>query len=142
MDEPKQRPKVGIGVYILNNKNQLLLMLRKNITGAGKWCPPGGHLENGEQLLTCVQRETKEEAGLDIQEAELWAVNNNIMGPDRHYVNLDYLATKWSGEPQNMEPEKCEKIEWFNLENLPYPLLEPTENFFKKFLESFKKLKQ
>jgi 8-oxo-dGTP diphosphatase len=126
----KQRPKIGIGVYILNAENQILLMLRKNTTGAGMWCPPGGHLEIGEEFIDTVKRETMEEVGLKVEEAEMWAVNNNIM-PDRHYVNLDFFASKWSGEPQNLEPEKCEKIAWFNLNNLPSPLLEPTENFFK-----------
>jgi ADP-ribose pyrophosphatase YjhB (NUDIX family) len=59
------------------------------------------------------------------------AVNNNIF-PDRHYVNLDFLATKWQGEPKNMETEKCEKIGWFDLNNLPEPFFEPAANFFNK----------
>ena len=92
--QEKQRPKVGIAVYILNDKLQVLFMLRKNVTGAGRWCPPGGHLEMGEEWIDCVKREVKEEVGLEIEDAELWAVNNNIMGPDRHYINLDFLATK------------------------------------------------
>ncbi len=130
--EIKQRPKVGIAVYILNHKNQVLLMLRKAVAGAGTWCPPGGHLEMGEEFFDCVRRESKEEVGLAIESAKLWAVNNNIMGPERHYVNLDFVATVWRGEPKNLEPKKCEKVEWFDLNNLPKPLMEPTENFFKQ----------
>ena len=127
----KPRPKIGIGVYILNSDMQVLLMLRQNTTGAGMWAPPGGHLEIGEEFLDTVKRETMEEVGLKVEEAELWALNNNIM-PDRHYVNLDYFAGKWSGRPQNLEPNKCKRIEWFSLNNLPSPLLEPTENFFNR----------
>lgn len=131
----KQRPKIGIGVYILNPQNQVLLMLRKGV-GAGTWSPPGGHLEIGEEFIDTVKRETMEEVGLVVEEAEMWAINNNIF-PDRHYVNLDYLANKWQGEPKNLEPEKCEKIEWFNLNSLPKPLFEPTENFFKRSPKCF-----
>lgn len=128
----KQYPKVGVGVYILNNKNQLLLMLRKGGVGAGTWSPPGGHLEYGENFLKCARRESKEEVNLNVEEAELWAINNNIMSnPDRHYINIDFLVTKWSGEPQNMETEKCEKIGWFDLRQLPEPAFEPSANFFK-----------
>ena len=130
--DTKDRPKVGMGVYILNPQNQVLFTLRKNNVGAGKWCPPGGHLEYGEEFLDCVKREVKEEVNLDVSEAEIWSTMNNVMhDPDRHYVNVDFLVTKWSGEIKNTEPDKCEKIEWFNLNSLPKPLLEPTERFFK-----------
>ncbi len=128
MDQ-KQRPKIGIAVYFLNPQNQVLMMLRKNVTGAGMWCPPGGHLEMGEEFIDCVKRESLEEVGLEVLQAKLWAVNNNI-SKDRHYVNLDFLATKWQGQPQNLETEKCEKIGWFSLNSLPSPLLQPTEKFF------------
>ncbi len=76
--EEKPRPKVGVGVYILNQDKQLLLMLRKGGVGDGQWCPPGGHLENFEELLDCVKRETLEEINLNVAEAEMWAVNNNF----------------------------------------------------------------
>ena len=127
----KQRPKIGIGVYILNDKSQVLMMLRKNTVSPGTWFPPGGHLEMAEEFIDCVKREAKEEVGLTIEKAELWAVNNNITNKDLHYVNLDFLVTKWSGEPKNLEPEKCAKIEWFDLDKLPKPLMLPTQTFFK-----------
>ncbi len=128
----KLRPKIGIGVYILNAQKQVLLMLRKGKNAPGTWAPPGGHLEMGEELLDCVKRETLEETNLKVNEAVLWAVNNNTNGQDWHYVNLDYLATSWHGEAKNMELEKCEKIEWFSLNNLPSPLMLPTKNFFER----------
>jgi 8-oxo-dGTP diphosphatase len=124
-------PKIGVAAYILNEKNQVLLMLRKNVAGAGMWCPPGGHLEMGEEWVDCVKREAREEVALDVVEAELWAVNNNIMDPERHYVNLDFLVTSWSGSAKNVEVEKCERIEWFDLNQLPSPLMETVVNFFK-----------
>lgn len=127
----KLRPKIGIGVYLLNDRNQVLLMLRKNVASSGTWCPPGGHLEMAEEFMDCVKREAMEEVGLTILEADLWAVNNNITNKDWHYVNLDFLVSKWAGISKNLEGEKCEKIDWFDLNNLPQPLMLPTENFFK-----------
>lgn len=126
----KIRPKIGIAVYLVDNQTRVLLMLRKGVAGAGMWCPPGGHLEMGEEFIDCVKREVLEEVGLKVEQAELWAVNNNILGPERHYVNLDFLATKWSGEARNIETEKCEKIGWLNLNKLPTNLFEPTQKFF------------
>lgn len=127
----KHYPKVGIGTYILNDRNQILMILRKNVISAGTWCPPGGHLEMTEEFIDCVKREAKEEVGIEVVDAELWAVNNNITGKDWHYVNLDFLVSRWQGKPENLEPEKCEKIGWFDLNGLPEPLMLPAANFFK-----------
>lgn len=147
MTQQKDRPKIGMGVYILNEKFELLLTLRKNTVAAGKWCPPGGHLEYGEEPAEGAKREAMEEVGIEVAEAELWAVVNNIMkDPDRHYVNLDFFANKWSGEARNVEPEKCEQIEWFGLNNLPENIMEPLVNFLKSnpkcFCKSGKKLNE
>ena len=52
-----------------------------------------------------------------------------------HYLHINFLVTKWSGELHNNEPEKCEAWEWFDLEALP-------ENIFyghKDFLPLYKK---
>lgn len=130
MDE-KLRPKVGLGVYILNSQNQLLLLFEKRKDGSITWAPPGGHLEFGEEFLDCVKREAKEEVNLDVVEAQLWQVNNSITKPNWHYVNLDFLVSEYKGEPKIMEPNKCEKMGWYDLNNLPGPLLASVENFFK-----------
>ena len=126
----KQRPKVGVGVYILNNKNQVLLLQEQRRDSGVTWAPPGGHLELGEEFLDCVKRETKEESNLDLLDAELWAINNNISLPLWHYVNLDFLAKDYKGDPKIMEPKKCLQIGWFDLNNLPQPLLLAPKNFF------------
>ncbi len=52
--------------------------------------------------------------------------------PDRHYVNLDFLVTKWSGEPKNMELEKCYELKWVDLSNLPENLFAPSMYFFSR----------
>jgi len=37
-----------------------------------------------------------------------------------------------SGEAKVMEPEKCEKWNWFEWNNLPEPLFLPIQNLLKK----------
>ena len=66
---------------------------------------------------------------MNIENAEIWVVNNNIASRDWHYVNLDFLATRWSGTPENLEPDKCERIEWFHLNELPEPSLSHLQIF-------------
>ncbi|MDR3642988.1 MAG: NUDIX domain-containing protein [Candidatus Doudnabacteria bacterium] len=129
----KSRPKVGVGVYILNGHNQVLMLLEHRPDSGDTWAPPGGHLAFDEQFLDCVKRETREETDLEVHDAELWAINNNISVPnDRfsHYVNLDFLVNSFEGSPKIMGPKKCKKIDWFNLNSLLEPLLRAPQNFF------------
>ena len=63
--------KVGLGLYILNEKHQILLGLRKSAHGNGTWCPPGGHMEYGESFEAAGVRETREETGLEIEPKRL-----------------------------------------------------------------------
>lgn len=30
-----------------------------------------------------------------------------------------FVATDWTGEIKNMEPEKCDDLSWFDMNNLP-----------------------
>lgn len=128
----KQRPKVGIGVYILNDKSQVLLLKEHRADTGDTWASPGGHLEIGEEFIDCVKREVREETGMEVLDAELWAINNNIALPDWHYVNLDFLVKTYRGEPKIMEPGKCKDMRWFNLNDLPAPLLNSSKNFFAR----------
>ncbi|AIJ23240.1 NUDIX hydrolase [Amycolatopsis methanolica 239] len=38
-------------------------------------------------------------------------------------LGLFFLATRWTGETVNREPDKCSAIDWFPLDNLPTDLI-------------------
>jgi len=125
----KKYPKVGIGVMIQNEKGQVLLGLRKGSHGEGEWCFPGGHLEFGETVFDTAKRETKEETGLDVDKFELISIADEmryIESDGKHYLNVGVKAVYNGGEPQLMEPDKCEKWQWFDLDNLPDKILDGT----------------
>ena len=130
--EKTERPKVGVGVLIFKN-NKILLGKRKSSHGDGTWCPPGGHLEFNEELETCAARETLEETGIKIKNIKLIGTTNDIFKKEnKHYITLHLLADYYSGEVKLMEPEKCEKWDWFSWNNLPKPLFTPIENLIKQ----------
>lgn len=127
--------KVGVGLYIVNEKRQLLLGLRKSAHGCGTWCPPGGHMEFGESNAQAGVREAKEETGLDIvpDSVTLAGVTNDYFKEsNKHYITLNLTTTKFSGTPRCMEPDKCAEWKWFDLDNLPKNLFLSTQNFFKE----------
>ncbi len=126
--------KVGIGVYLFNDKKQVLLGLRKSPHGQGTWCPPGGHLEFGESFEQGAIREAKEETNLDIMPKDLklsGTTNDFFEETGKHYITIHMSCHKYHGSLEISEPDKCETWKWFDLNNLPDNLFLPNKNFLK-----------
>ena len=127
--------KIGVGLYILNKENQLLLGLRKSTHGKGTWCPPGGHLEFGESFEQAACRETKEETGLDISEKDVFVrgvTSDFFEETNKHYVTVHLLTCVFEGNPKVCESDKCAEWRWFNLDSLPENLFLPVAHFLDK----------
>lgn len=128
-----ERPKVGIGVLLLK-EGKVLLGKRKGSHGAGEWALPGGYIEFGESFENTTRRELLEETGLtDIGDLSLASISNNQF-EGKHIITICMSASLRSGEPETMEPEKCEGWRWFTLDELPEPLFEPS----RKCIESLR----
>lgn len=121
-----KNPKVGIGVLIFNENHQLLLGLRKSKHGTGTWGPPGGHLEFEETPEACAIRETREEAGIELDNPTYLGITNDCFD-GKHYVSIFIRATS-EGTPKVLEPDKMVEWSWFSLDNLPSPLFAPLQN--------------
>jgi len=133
------RPKVGVGVFVIKD-NKVLLGKRKNSHGEGTWSFPGGHLEFNESWEECSKRETLEETGLHITNIRFATVTNDIFQQEKkHYITLFMIADYQSGEIQIREPDKCEKWEWFEWDEkkLPDPLFIPIQNLLKQSFSPF-----
>ena len=115
------RPKVGVGLLVFKD-DKLLLGKRKPGHMGGVYAGPGGHLEFGETFEECAVRETREETGIEIENIRLITVSNLLIWEGKHYVDIGMAADWKSGEPQLMEPDKCEGWAWYGLDELPQPL--------------------
>jgi 8-oxo-dGTP diphosphatase len=127
------RPKVGIGVLVLNQKGEALLLRRQNAHGSGLWGGTGGHLEHLESFAECAKRESREEAGIEINNIRFLCVTNFQDYAPKHYIDIGLVANYVSGEPRIMEPEKCDKLGWFSLDELPHPLFGPLPNYVRAY---------
>jgi len=119
---------------------QVLLHLRKGKHAPGTWAFSGGHLELYEDFATCALRELAEEAGknLKVTDPVVWTVENTIFKDEgRHYVVVMMIADWISGEPEVVEPEKCDRWEWFGWDKLPSPLMQGIQNLVDKRLNPF-----
>lgn len=100
-------------------EKKVLLMKRKNTgTNDGEYELPGGHLENGEDIFDAMIRETNEEVLLNIERSDL-----SILHIMHHYsgqrINFVFGLNGSKLLPKIGEPDKCEKLEWFNVKKMP-----------------------
>ncbi len=120
------RLKVVPSVFTVIEKDGKYLLLRRFSTGYmdGWYDLPAGHLENQEKFKDGAVRELKEEVNIeaDPEALELIHIHQNHTGDPPHYGYI-FFAKKWGGEPKIMEPDKCDDMGWFSLDNLPEKLL-------------------
>jgi len=123
MTEPRAPlPHKQIGVAVIwNDQGQILIDKRpqKGLLG-GLWEFPGGKVEPQESVPDCIQREIKEELGIDI------TVEDHLITVNHAYTHFKVTLTVHhcrhiQGEPQPLE---CDQIRWVTLDELdqyPFP---------------------
>jgi mutator protein MutT len=129
---------VGVGGIILNDQGRCFLAQRgpqaKNERGL--WEFPGGSVEFGEKLADALQREMREEYGIEIRVGGLLDVVDHILPEEgQHWVSPTFLCTITGGEPSIREPGKCAEIGWFFPEQMPADLTRITRENFAHYLE-------
>ena len=84
-------PEVCVGAIVVD-EGDLLLIRRGRGPAQGEWSVPGGRVRAGELLAEAVVRELAEETGLEgiCEDLVGWAER---IGPDEHYVILDFRVT-------------------------------------------------
>lgn len=123
-----ERPRVGVGV-IAERDGRLLLMRRNGPTGRGAWSNPGGHLEYGEGIEACAEREVREETGVEIADITFHALTNDVFADvERHYVTIWVRARYVSGEAMVGSEREASAVGWFAWDALPEPLFLPLAN--------------
>ncbi len=103
------------------HRDRALLIRRGSEPLKGEWSIPGGMLELGEELADAVQRELKEETGLEVEPLECILVFDRIMREGArvkyHFVIVDYLCRRKRGR---LRPASdVVDARWVRREDLP-----------------------
>jgi len=124
----KNRHSIVCAAYLLLVKDNKILLLRRFNTGYedGKYSLPAGHVDEGESIEGCLIKEAKEEIGISVarENLELKHVMHR-KATDYNGERLDFFfsCTSWKGEIKNMEPDKCDDLSWFEIDELPDNLI-------------------
>ena len=128
--------RVGVASWIINQKGDILMGLRRGSHGSGTWAPPGGHMEFGETPIQTAIRETTEETGIILNSESVVVVdftNDIFITKNKHYITIHCIShINTNITPKVQEPDKCAEWQWFAQNNLPTNLFLSAENFIRK----------
>ena len=87
-----------------------------------RWDVPGGVMEVGESELEALERELREELGVQITAGAASHLCRLTVGPVDDRATLSaWLVPEWDGTPENAAPEEHDDLRWFDLGELPPP---------------------
>ncbi|OGJ21376.1 MAG: hypothetical protein A3A82_01600 [Candidatus Pacebacteria bacterium RIFCSPLOWO2_01_FULL_47_12] len=104
----------------------------------GRWDLGGGQLEFGEDAITSLKREIKEEYCTKVLDYEFLGYRSVLReqeGRQTHWLSLDYLVRIDPSQVTNGEPHKLDAVRWFTLDTLPSPTHSQCPAFLEKYQE-------
>ena len=129
------RAKFPVTIHLFFIHGNQILLLRRYQTGYmdGHYSVPAGHLDGEETVRMAGVREGREEIGVQIDPADMVfaGVFHRHEGDER--VDFFFQVRSWSGEPFNVEPEKCDELRWADLDTLP----ENTIPYIRRAIKNF-----
>jgi 8-oxo-dGTP diphosphatase len=113
---------LGVVVGALVRGDRVLLVHRNSSKRAhpGRWDLPGGVVEQGESELVALERELREELGVQVATGSTSHLCRVTVRPAGKPVLLSaWLVREWAGVPTNAAPEEHDDISWFGLAAMP-----------------------
>ena len=130
----KQKAITAVNSLIIKD-NKVLLLKRAN-TGYcdGMYGVPAGHIDDLELGSTAMLRELKEEISLNLKPTDIKQVCTvHKLQKDCVYIHYFFKISNFNIQDiKNNEPNKCDELAWFDLDNLP----ENTQTYVKKAIET------
>ena len=124
MNKTKLPLRVGVGIIVLNNKNEVFVGKRKDNPG-NKWQMPQGGVNEGENYITAMKRELIEETNIssikiikEIEKIYQYELPENLIGNiwkgKYRGQKQKWFITKFLGEESeiNLNSKHAEFIDW------------------------------
>lgn len=118
----KEKFKIIPAAYLILEKNGKILLSRRFQTGYedGNYSMVAGHVDGGETIREATAREAMEEAGIKIDPIKLnHVLTMHRWQGDHERIEFYFTIDDWEGEIKNMEPNKCDDLSWFPIDQLP-----------------------
>lgn len=116
-ETPNDYYTLVVTVLIQNSKNEILIQKRSKQKG-GEYGLTSGHPKSGENSLTGIITEIKEELGIEALPQELQLMYSTRDDNNRCFYDLYYLKKDYKKEKMLLQKEEVEKVYWFPLEKV------------------------
>lgn len=136
--KPRKKRSVWIPVVtaLIRKNEKVLLGLRPvGESLAGSWEFPGGKIEQGETPEEALERELREEIGIEAEIGSLRLVHTHSYG-ERGVLLLFYDVNFWKGEPKTVYHAELRWAEPNELERIQIP--EANRNILTKLIKILK----
>ena len=152
MIEKKLPLRIGVGVIVLNGKNEIFVGKRKD-NPVDKWQMPQGGVDKNENFLTAMKRELKEETSIKnikiLKELDGWfeyELPKNLLGiiwkGKFRGQKQKWFIVKFNGNENeiNLKTKIPEFIEWkwIAINDLPKVIVDFKKNMYEKILVELK----
>ena len=136
-------PGVGIGVMVINDEGKVLLILRNSdpkladsdMHLEGTWTLPAGKVRYDETIIEAAKRKVKEETNLDVENLSVISINDDI-NIYAHFLTIGLMSDKFSGVIDLGDTKEHVDYNFYDLDNLPENLCEPSKTIIKNYREN------
>jgi len=119
----KQNIRLSVDAVVFGYESEtisVLLIKRKYEPFKGKWAIPGGFVLQNESLEEAVERELKEETGIEIDYLEqLYTFGNPQRDPRSRVVSVAYFGLIKPSAFKIFASTDAEEVQWFTITALP-----------------------
>jgi len=135
-DADMEKSVTRVKAFIINSKNKILLAHNNNT-----YQFPGGHTEGDETLEECLEREVREEVGIDVKLMEepffkVTTYDNDYFGKGTKVLNSIYYYRVLTDQEPDISKTHYDELELATDFNLFYVDFSGLEIFLNKNIES------
>lgn len=136
-------PGTGLGVLLFNDEGKILLIKRNDdaekaasdMRLEGTWTLPAGKIKYGETIFEAARRKAMQEVNLNIDDLSIISIADDI-NEYAHFITLGILARMWNGEVNLGDSEEQGEYDWFDINDLPINLCEPSKKIIDNYLNN------
>jgi putative (di)nucleoside polyphosphate hydrolase len=152
MADQKLPMRLGVGIILLNDKNNVFVGKRKDNPGE-KWQMPQGGVENGENFITAMKRELLEETNIknikiikEIKQIYEYELPKKLIGViwkgKFRGQRQKWFIVRFTGNENeiNLNTKYPEFIEWkwIEVDELPNVIVDFKKNLYLNLLKEIK----